>query len=153
MCQWGQPPSSVVLLSTSGQPILRSGGSLGARAPSESYPCAGVDSGLFNIFVVTVARPLSAAKRGRGVCHRGWWAAFMPRKGYSSRIAERSRWIGRKTLRAGPMPEVFSTRASTPLHPVCQWGLLPGVIWLRSSACPVQRSGWLLVARAPLMCS
>ncbi|KLO05728.1 hypothetical protein SCHPADRAFT_910834 [Schizopora paradoxa] len=83
MCQWGLPPQRVVWLSTSSQPILRSGGLLEARAPSESlsYPCAGVDSGLLHTFVVTVARPPFAAKRGRGVCHRGWWAAFMPRKG------------------------------------------------------------------------
>ncbi|KLO17354.1 hypothetical protein SCHPADRAFT_900631 [Schizopora paradoxa] len=83
MCRWGLPPSSVVWLSTSGQPILRSGGLLEARAPLESpsYPCAGVDLGLLNVFVVTVARPHFAVGRGRGVCHRGWWAAFMPRKG------------------------------------------------------------------------
>ncbi|KLO09202.1 hypothetical protein SCHPADRAFT_1000403 [Schizopora paradoxa] len=72
--------------------------------------------GLLNSIVVTVARPHFAARRGRGVCHRGWRAAFMPRKGYSSRITERFRWIGHTTLLARPNPEAFSTRASTLLH-------------------------------------
>ncbi|KLO15371.1 hypothetical protein SCHPADRAFT_902390 [Schizopora paradoxa] len=62
MCQWDPPPSFGGLVVDLRSTDIEIGRLVGSARPFgvPSYPCAG---------------------RGRGVHRRGWWAAFMPRKG------------------------------------------------------------------------
>ncbi|KLO16037.1 hypothetical protein SCHPADRAFT_233073 [Schizopora paradoxa] len=123
---------------------VRSGGLLEARAPSESPPIPVPVSTWDSSYSSSLSRVHTSLQSGVvGSVTNGWRAAFMPRKGYSSRIAERSRGTvshfaqfaylvltfetgsqKAEKLPAGPTNEAFSTRASTFLHsnPQCASG-------------------------------
>ncbi|KLO17198.1 hypothetical protein SCHPADRAFT_937232 [Schizopora paradoxa] len=117
----------------------------GLNGSNLHHHCAGVDLLVpFRVLVVTVARPPFAEKRDRGVCHRGWRAAFMPRKGYSSRIAERSRGIGHKKAASNSWTNDWDLLHLRVFSGACHRGWFLAAIF----SLPDTRSGGMLVARA-----
>lgn len=134
---------------------VRSGGLLEARAPSESPPIPVPVSTWDSSYSSSLSRVHTSLQSGVvGSVANGWRAAFMPRKGYSSRTAERSRGIvslftsfAHLVLTFNIGSQKAATRSWTnergllhtrvhflaPKSSMCQWGLPPGVVWLRST--------------------